>query len=233
MNWAAGDGLMQATAIAPSAVWQKHADQVFALLNGRPGERKIATPKSAVAKKTPAPATQKVPTTPPALPPSNTPALVVSAVVKKGTSAAPGANVQTDEAAGGALKIRHDNSWQLSESGTSYAALAAAEGPDLTVWIDWQDAKNQALDAVTKAELQKLRGRYERLEELPNRTIAGQPASQVAWLTGNGGEGVENLEFQWIHTGRLFRATISAAPPVWKKEGGKVLRLLDDLGVSE
>jgi hypothetical protein len=74
----------------------------------------------------------------------------------------------------------------------------------------------------------KLRARYEVVDSLPERKIAGAPARQAAWLTSEGNQKREHLQLDWIQHDTLFRATIVAPPDVWRKQGPQVLRLLED-----
>lgn len=153
---------------------------------------------------------------------------MVSRIVEKGPGAPPRGATQTVDVAEGALKIRHDNSWQVADSGNVYSVLSLAKAPDLTVWIEWLPAKGKSLDQFANEQLPKLRTRYEKTASLPKRTIGGAPAQQVAWLTGDGDEARETLQVEWIQREMLFRASISGSADLWQKHGPQVLRLLED-----
>jgi Tfp pilus assembly protein PilF len=238
-TWRTGHGLMQATAIAPSSVWQQHPEKILALLNGRAGERKAPTPKPKPgASETPIATFGITPTPPPTPTPTATPSptedaglprLVVASLVTKGVPPFDGGELQTTELADGAVKIRYDPSWEMSDSSDSYAVLKATKSANLGVWLEWRKA-NDSVDGIANSQLQKLRGRYARVQQLPNRTVGGQPARQLAWLTGDGGERRETLEVDWIENGMMLRATVSAPPDVWKKDGPKVLQLFEEIG---
>ena len=127
------------------------------------------------------------------------------------------------------MTIRHDDSWTVQDSGTSYTLLAATKLPQLTVWIQWSDGKGKSLEQVANEALARLQARFPAVDSLPNRTIAGAPVRQVAWATSRENEKRENLQLDWIQKETLFRATVAAPPEIWQKEGPRILRLLEDI----
>ncbi|MEY2497853.1 MAG: hypothetical protein QOD12_1409 [Verrucomicrobiota bacterium] len=237
LSWMAGTTAMRATAIAPAIAWQKYPEKIIAVLNGHAGEKRTSKPKpkpTPTETPTPTPSTTPGVSATPSPTPTETPppklwSLKVAGVVTSKKLAPSAGEVQKQTIADGALTIRHDDSWRVSDSAASYTVLAAVKSPELTVWIQWSDGKGKSLDQLADDAAAKLRARYAAVESLPNRTIAGAPARQVAWLAGEGEETRENLQLDWIVHDTLFRATIAAPPEVWQKQGAQVLRLLEDL----
>jgi hypothetical protein len=225
---------MQATAIAPAAAWEKYPEKILALLNGRTGERSAPKPKpksTPTPTETPTVTASATPISAPSASPSPTEAPLLTAVgaVMQSKSPAPASGeTQSQTIADGALTIHYDDWWKIADSGNSYLVLAMAKSPELTVWIQWSDGKGKLLDQIANEAMTKLRGRYAVVDSLPERKIAGAPARQVAWLTSDDNKKQEHLQLDWIQHDTLFRATIVAPPDVWRKQGPKVLRLIED-----
>lgn len=232
VSWTAGDTVMHATAIAPAVAWEKYPEKILALLNGRTGERRAPKPKP---KATPTPTETPPPTasatpSPTASPtPTKAPLLTTAGAVAERKAPAPGGGAtQNQTIADGALTIHYDDAWKISDSGNSYLVLAMEKSPELSVWIQWSDGKGKSLDQIANEAVAKLRARYEVVDSLPERKIAGAPARQVAWLTSEENQKREHLQLDWIQHDTLFRATIVAPPETWRKSGPQVLRLLED-----
>ncbi|MGZ5002591.1 MAG: hypothetical protein ACXWBM_05310 [Chthoniobacterales bacterium] len=232
VSWNLGTAKIAATAVAPTGVWQKNSEKIFALLNVRAGERKPASARKPTPTPTPAEVEVSPTPTPPPTPtptPTPTPPLTVAAsVVQRVRPAQAAGELQTIPIGDGRFNLQHDRSWQVSDSGGSYVVLIDAKSPDLTVSIESSPARGRSLDQLAQQEIQRLRGNFERAQVLVDRKIGGVPAKQLAWFTGTGGEARETLQVEWIAQDTLFRATISAPPELWKKDGPRVLRLLED-----
>jgi hypothetical protein len=138
----------------------------------------------------------------------------------------------------GRLNVRYSDFWRVADSGTSYVVLAAADVPELSVWFEWRPAEGgETLEAIAQRRLERLREQYDPVERLPDRTIAGVPAIQFAWvgsgpvraLPPDGGttNATETLQVEWLQEGLRLRATATAPPWLWQERGEQVLRVLD------
>jgi len=223
VRWVAGNNLVQATATATPAVWAQYGDQVFALLDVRQNSpRATATDAGPAAAGDNGGAMAKPAT------------LTVVTVIRDGKPAVPKGERQNIALATGGWSLHPDESWTISDTGRSYAALTAADNPNLSMLVEWQPAgAGAAVGDALKCEMEKLGARYERIESLPDRTIHGVAARQLAWASGAGEERRESLLVVWIDHGMLLRATIIAPPALWPKNGPAVLRLLADISKGE
>jgi hypothetical protein len=234
VSWNARETAIHATAIAPAAAWQKYPEKILAVLNGRTGEKSATKPKpksAPVPSEAPTPTASETPSPTPSASPTaiKAPLLTAAGAVAQSKPPAPGSGeLQNKTIADGALTIHYDDSWKISDSGNSYVVLATAKPPELTIWIQWSDGKGKSLDQVANEAMAKLRARYDVIDSLLNRTIAGAPARQVAWLTSEDNQKREHLQLDWLQHDTLFRATIVAPPDVWRKCGPQILRLLED-----
>ncbi|MBI3921636.1 MAG: hypothetical protein HY318_09485, partial [Armatimonadetes bacterium] len=107
--------------------------------------------------------------------------LVIASVVSKPAAEASG-DLQEASIGGGALTVRYGKFWQPNGDGDSFARLASAKEPDLTVWVEWKGMEeDDSLDKRAERQLTRQQEQSDRAERLPDRKIAGAMATQIAW----------------------------------------------------
>jgi hypothetical protein len=250
-QWVRGGALLRLTATAPPLVWDEHGEQVFALFvppsPGGTGDAGRGTRDGEEGQPSSFPLQIEGSTgggTPEGE--AEEPMVVPSIVRQVLPNAHPGrqggaALPKSAALAEGRLNVRYSDFWRVADSGTSYVVLAAADVPELSVWFEWRPAEgSETLEAIATRRLERLREQYDPVERLPDRTIAGVPAIQFAWvgsgpvraLPPDGGttNATETLQVEWLQEGLRLRATATATPQLWQEQGEQVLRVLEGVG---
>lgn len=132
--------------------------------------------------------------------------------------------------AGGTILLAFGSYWKVVDSGIDSVRLQPAADPEVNVSLEWREALvGETLEQRVAGRLTRYQERYERVERLPDRTLAGAPATQISYLTRSAGTVREVLSLERQERGVLFRITISAPAAGWSREAGQILRLLDGL----
>lgn len=221
LEWLVGNWQVRLTAAASPAVWQAHGAQVLALLTK--GADNLSNNSNNATPDTPA-----IETTNPN-PVAQADQLVIFSIINKPLPIARPTNLQSIAVADGIYNLQHTDFWQQKESGASYVRLNAVNTPLSTAWIEWRQADaTETLETRAAQRLERLREQHELVTPLPNRTIAGAAAFQIAYRTSEQGGIQETLLVEWQERAMMLRVKITAPPQVWQ-QNEQMLRLLADM----